>query len=631
MVDISVIIVSYNVRLFLEQTIHAVIQSINNRSVEIIVIDNNSSDNSVEHIKSTITYPINFILNEENVGFAKANNQGIEIASGKYILLLNPDTVIQKDTLDSCYNFAESNNDIGAIGVKMVDGRGDFLPESKRSVPTPANSFWKLSGVASLFPKSKVFNAYNLGHIAEDADAEIDVLCGAFMFMPIRIVKQVEMLDEDYFMYGEDIDLSYKIKKAGHKIWYLGTNKIIHYKGQSTQKASLLYVNTFYSAMSIFAKKHYSSSRLTLIILSIAIALRRFTSVLKRLSKFIFPILLDGLVFTLGFFIIKDLWAQFQFQDQEYYDSTPIALSIFIYVIIWLLTSWMTKSYILYTNLKIYFLSTVIGLLVILIGYGLLPESLRTSRAIILIGAIWVLFSGGLLRFFYKQFKNVKTSQKRIGIVGNKDEAERARSIVHKALGNQIFTQQLDPTKFAIEYLEAQREFHQLNEIIFCLKDISLDKVLAIMSKKLNGLNYKLIGDKSLNIIGSNKSNVLGEVYGLDIEYRIADELNLYYKRGLDIFASIILILFFPILLISQKFRRYFSLPKLFRVLFGQLTLVGYNRSDPQLESLPSLKKCYIEISCDTKANLDYHERNTSYALHYTPWRDIVILFDIIF
>lgn len=631
MVDISIIIVSYNVKLFLEQTINAVLSSTGDFSFEIIVVDNNSSDDSVKYIGANISHPIQFIVNKENVGFAKANNQAIQVASGKYVLLLNPDTVVQEDTLVKCLDFAKSNNYIGALGVRMIDGGGVFLPESKRSLPTPMNSFWKLSGIANLFPRSAVFNAYNLGHISEDADGEVDVLCGAFMFMPTKIVKEVGMLDEDYFMYGEDIDLSYKIKKADYQIWYLGSNSIIHYKGQSTQKSSLAYVNTFYNAMSIFAKKHYNSSALTLTILSIAITLRRFTSVLKRIFKSVFPVILDGLIFVVGIVVIKSFWAEYQFNNPQYYDSTSITLNIYIYVITWLLVLWVAKSYALYTNLKVYISSVFIGLLIILIGYSLLPESLRTSRAIILLSALWVLFSGSMLRLIYRRINKNDVLKKRIGIVGHQTEVSRAKNIVSNVLGHQTFTMQLDPIKFSLDYLIAQKEFHQLNEIIFCLKDINLDKALRIMSKKISGLNYKLIGDKSLNIIGSNKSNLIGEVYGVDIEYRLADSLNLYYKRLVDIIGSFILILFIPLLMISRRFRHSFSFIKLCKVLTGSLTLVGFSRSDTKLESLPPIKDGCIEISSNSIAEIDHHHINTSYALHYTPWRDIVILFDSLF
>ena len=632
MVDISIIIVNYNVRLFLEQAINAVLKARGDHAIEIIVVDNNSIDNSIEYIKSKFSFPIKFIPNQENVGFAKANNQGIKAASGKYILLLNPDTVVQEDTLSRCKDKAESDANIGAIGVRMVDGLGAYLPESKRAIPTPLNSFWKLSGVSKIFPRSSFFSEYNLGNINEESDAEVEVLCGAFMFMPHKVAIEVGMLDEDYFMYGEDIDLSFRIKKAGYKIWYLGTNSIIHYKGQSTQKSSLAYVNTFYGAMSIFAKKHYSSSSFILLFISVAIALRRFSSGSKRMIGLAFPVLLDAVIFGLGFIVIKHLWATYYFEDPHYYDQTNFTVNNILYVGIWLIVLLVSRVYLQYDKHKVFSIATVIGLVVILMVYGLMPESMRTSRAIVLIGALWVLVSGNLIRYVYRLIKkNSRSATKRIGIVGSEKEANRARSIIHSAIGHTTYVMRLDASDFSYEYLIAQKEFSQLNEIVFCLKDISIEKTLDIMSKKIKGLNYKLIGDKSINIIGSNRSNLIGEVYGIDIKYRLADELNLYYKRILDIIVSVFLLLFFPLLFISGSFRNHFSLSRLVRLLLGQMTTVGYDRSDTKLLSLPELKKGCIEISNRRTIVSNVHEQNTSYALYYTPWRDIVILFDTIF
>jgi len=206
---------------------------------------------------------------------------------------------------------------------------------------------------------------------------------------------------------------------------------------------------------------------------------------------------------------------------------------------------------------------------------------------------------------------------------------ERTKAIVRNALGDKVFTKQLNPSEISVEYLTAQQEFFQLNEVIFCLKDISLDKVLTMMSQNIKGLNYKLIGDKSINIIGSNRSNLIGEVYGLDIKYRLADDLNLYYKRVIDIGFSIGLIVLYPLLFISKKFRANFTLASLIKGLLGQLTLVGYNRTDDRLDSLPVIKDGCIQIN-RTDSQADLHLNNTSYALDYTPWRDIVILFDSI-
>jgi len=256
--DLSVVIVNYNVKYFLEQCLHSVSKAIEGMNAEVFVVDNNSVDGSCRHIREKFPW-VRLIENRENVGFSKANNQAIREASGKYILLLNPDTVVEEDTFIKCYNFMEQHPDAGAVGVKMIDGKGHFLPESKRALPTPEVAFYKIFGLSALFPKSKKFGKYHLGYLSKDETNKVEVLAGAFMFLRKKTLDKVGLLDEDYFMYGEDIDLSYRILQGGYKNFYFPESTIIHYKGESTKKGSLNYVLVFYNAMIIFARKHFSS------------------------------------------------------------------------------------------------------------------------------------------------------------------------------------------------------------------------------------------------------------------------------------------------------------------------------------------------------------------------------------
>ena len=185
---------------------------------------------------------INLIVNNENVGFAKANNQAIKRAKGKYILLLNPDTIIQENTLNETINFFEEHPDAGGLGVKMFDGNGNFLPESKRSLPDPSIAFYKIFGLSRLFPKSKKFGQYHLNYMDENEICEIDVISGAFFMTRKVVIDKIGMLDESFFMYGEDIDLSYRIQTSGYKNFYFPKTSIIHYKGESTKKTSVNYI-----------------------------------------------------------------------------------------------------------------------------------------------------------------------------------------------------------------------------------------------------------------------------------------------------------------------------------------------------------------------------------------------------
>jgi len=261
-------------------------KAIKNIDGEIIVIDNNSKDGSFEFFENRFL-SVNFIWNKTNSGFAKANNQALKIAKGEYILFINPDTIVPEDCFEKCISFINSKNNNCALGIKMIDGSGNFLKESKRAFPSPSTSFYKLSGLSKLFPHSKTFSKYHLGYLSENKNHEVDVLAGAFMMIPKRILDIVGGFDEEFFMYGEDIDLSFRIQKAGFKNYYFAESSIIHFKGESTKKGSLNYVKIFYKAMSIFVKKHYGGKQAGLFsfFIHIAILMRAALAAASRLFR----------------------------------------------------------------------------------------------------------------------------------------------------------------------------------------------------------------------------------------------------------------------------------------------------------------------------------------------------------
>ena len=278
---LSVVIVNYNVKYYLEQCLLSVFAAMENMDAEVFVVDNNSSDGSIEYLKPKFPQVV-FIENQDNPGFSKANNQAIEIAKGEYILLLNPDTVIAEDTLLKVCRFMDEQPDAGGLGVKMIDGYGAFLPESKRGFPSPWNSLCKMSGIARLFPNSPIFAKYHLKYLNENEVHQVDVLSGAFMLLRKKTLEKTGFLDDAFFMYGEDIDLSYRITKAGYRNYYL-PEKIIHYKGESTKK-DLRYVKIFYEAMLIFFKKHYPHyGRFYSCLIYFGIYLTGLLSAIKRL------------------------------------------------------------------------------------------------------------------------------------------------------------------------------------------------------------------------------------------------------------------------------------------------------------------------------------------------------------
>lgn len=267
--DISVIIVSYNVRYYLRQCLDSVWASAvkSGLEVEVFVVDNDSVDMSVGYLRSAFPmerYPnLHFIANRSNVGFGRANNQALRHAKGKYVLFLNPDTIIGECVLGDCFTFAEKQDCIGGIGVKMLCSNGTFAAESRRGLPTPWVAFCKMSGLSNLFPKSRTFGKYYMRYLDKEQPAEIEILSGAFMFCSREALDECGAFDEQFFMYGEDIDLSYRFLKAGRHNWYLPT-RIMHYKGESTVKGSYRYVHIFYQAMLIFFRKHFPTASFAL-------------------------------------------------------------------------------------------------------------------------------------------------------------------------------------------------------------------------------------------------------------------------------------------------------------------------------------------------------------------------------
>ena len=288
MITLSIVIVNYNVCGFLEQCLLSLADAVKEIPHEIFVVDNASTDGSDTYIPRRFPQ-VKYIYNTGNVGFARANNQAMALSSGRYVLLLNPDTVVGESVLSEACRFLDDHPDAGALGVKMLDGDGRFLPESKRGFPSPWVSFCKIFGLAKIFPRSPRFGRYHLRYLDENEINRVDVLSGAFMLLRRSTLDRCGLLDEQFFMYGEDIDLSYRMTLTGRHNYYLPL-RIIHYKGESTKTESLRYVRIFYQAMLIFLRKHYPhykffaqfSIRLAIYLRASAAAVRRKLFPMKK-------------------------------------------------------------------------------------------------------------------------------------------------------------------------------------------------------------------------------------------------------------------------------------------------------------------------------------------------------------
>jgi GT2 family glycosyltransferase len=277
--QLSVIILNYNVRYFLELCVLSVESALENIDSEIIVIDNNSSDDSCEMMKTRFP-KIKLIQNNQNIGFPKGNNIGVDQASGEYICILNPDTVVAEDTFEKVLAFAKKQNDLGIVGIKLIDGTGNFLPESKRGIPTPWVAFTKITSLCKLFPKSNRYNKYYAQHLDENQTGKVAILVGAFMFLKRELYNEVGGFDEDCFMYSDDIDLSYMVLQKGKNNYYFHETTVIHYKGESTIKDGT-YMKRFQEAMEFFYRKHFKASFLFSVFMKIGIV---FFSLIKRIQ-----------------------------------------------------------------------------------------------------------------------------------------------------------------------------------------------------------------------------------------------------------------------------------------------------------------------------------------------------------
>lgn len=253
---LSVIIVSYNVKYYLEQCLRSLQKALKGIDSEVIVFDNHSHDGSVTY-NSALFPHVNFISCSHNLGFAKANNYAIRQSKGDYILLLNPDTIVGESSIGRALSFIASHDEAGAVGVRMMKTNGADAKESRRGVPTPLTAFYKFCGLCKYFPQNRHLGKYYMGWLPWDKENEMEIVSGAFCLLRREALEAVGLFDEDFFMYGEDIDLSYRLLKGGWHNWYLPV-RILHYKGESTEKSSFRYVHVFYEAMLIFFKKHYS-------------------------------------------------------------------------------------------------------------------------------------------------------------------------------------------------------------------------------------------------------------------------------------------------------------------------------------------------------------------------------------
>lgn len=637
--DLSVIIVNYNVKHFLEQCLCSVEKAARQLSAEIIVVDNNSTDGSLAYLQPRFP-AVHFIANTENTGFAKACNQGLAKATGQYLLFLNPDTIVPEDCFTSCIRFMKDQPGAGALGIRMVDGSGRFLRESKRAFPSPLTSLYKLSGLSRLFPRSRTFSRYHLGHLPETDNNEVDVLAGAFMFIRKEVLDKTGGFDEDFFMYGEDVDLSYRIQKAGYSNYYFAGSSIIHFKGESTRKGSMNYVRMFYTAMIRFVRKHYGGSRAGLFttLIYAGIWLRAgLTAAANFIRRFGLP-LIDAALILLSFWLMKNVWNHYV-RTEVRYENKLLWIAFPSFTVFYLIAAYYAGLYDRWYKRSELLGSTVIATVVLLAAYALLPEQYRFSRGIIFFGALlafvlisilrWIGVRTGLLQSRKQKEEHLTTL-----VTGNPEEYEevmglmQAAGLKQKVLGRVAVMENDKSAVGSWKDLAIMAEQVPFREIIFCSGTLSYQEILNSMSRLPAGTHVMIHARGSGSMVGSQSGDGTGESLSSENGFNLANPYYRRLKRLTDIAVAVTGLLSFPLQFFLQK-KPFSFLGNCVSVLLAGKTWIGYAAEQ---KGVPPLRKGVMAANgmpCSARQPLPQESLQMMdywYARDYQPLKELNLL-----
>ncbi len=648
--DISVIIVNYNVKELLEQCINSIFSASTKLDVEVIIVDNNSFDGSVQYIKEK--FPGNprlkIIESPVNMGFAKANNLGAREAEGEYLLILNPDTILQEDTLDKSLEFYKSVKDIGALTCKLILPNGKLDLACRRSFPTPSVAVYRILGLSRIFPKSKLFGKYNLTYLDENETYEVDAIVGAFMLIKKDVYEKVEGFDEDYFMYGEDLDLCFRIKKAGYRIFYYPKTSIIHYKGESTKKSSISYVNNFYGAMQVFVKKNLNTSFwLMNLLIRMTILYRALLSYITRFFSNNYPVLLDLSFIVAGMFIAI-------YQRFDFFPVRAYTVVIFVYTAIWLLTLALSGSY--NRNERFSLIKPLNGILIgffVNSSFTYFFNEYAFSRAVVLRTVVYtyLLIAGWRVAakiLKYSKSKGIFTTSNTL-IVGKNTETENFISKLKTRIDVEYdFIGYINPGNNIksgyIGNLNNIRDVvvsNKVKNIIFAKNELSNIQILDLMwDLKNSNIGFKILSGESDIILGKSTLDKIDDIYLMKIEYNINKKFNIFVKRTFDILFGVLnLFTIYPMVMImgsvgllsSTKEKFYRKVKFIPEVITGKYSFVGRAIWDTPQQGINYLGKNgltgLVQINLHRNLSADEIEYfNFYYAKNQSLGLDIEIL-----
>jgi O-antigen biosynthesis protein len=593
--DVSVIIVNYNVRDFLHQALLSIQKSLKGIRSEIIVVDNASDDGSAEMVRRQFPH-VSLILNASNLGFAKANNIALKQAIGKFILLINPDTIVQEDTIHVMVEFLKNHPKAGLAGCKILNPDGSIEPACRRSFPTPWVAFSKIFGLSKLFPKTKLFGKYNLTYLDIDETNQVEAVSGSFMMVRKETFKQVGGLDESFFMYGEDLDWCYRIHQAGWQIYYVHSTQIIHYKGESTRRSSIDEIHTFYEAMHLFVDKHVRSSFLFSMVLRMSIALVSFIAFLNSILRPLKVAVLDFISVTISLLLAQGIWTGRILHYPGY--AYLIVFTVPAAIVIGCL-----YALGVYTQRRMSISRSIVAAFLAYIFISALTAFFRDfafSRMIVVIsGIIAMIFIPGWRLIFRLLGKTTAHGRrtlfgKRTLIVGTDKNAidlyRKLRSRVgegyeiigfigttHKQIG-----ETLKDIKVlgSIDNVGKIIKNQKISDVIFAPQALSYTQILSVIGKsREQAVAFHLVPTTMEVIVGKASVDSLENMPLVQIAYNIDKPFHRFTKRIFDlVFSGLLLITVYPIFRLFAKNERSESdgfLNGLSKVFTGGLSCVG--------------------------------------------------------
>ena len=647
--DLSIIIINYNVKEFLQNLLHSIEKASANISKEIIIVDNASDDGSVELIKQRFP-SCKLISNDKNLGFGKANNQALKIATGKYFLLINPDSIVSEDTFDKMIAFFKKNSEAGLAGCKILNPDGTLQLACRRSYPGPWTSFCKVTGLSNLFPRSKIFARYNLTYLDENKTYEVDAISGSFMMMRKEVYDKVGGFDEEFFMYGEDLDLCYRIKSAGYKVFYVHRTQVIHYKGESTKRSRLDETKLFYDAMHLFVKKHLSGSFLVEYILRFAIGIRKIFAFLGKRRLGIVSALTDLILFDLCLLVAEKIYVTqtnwLGFQPSHY--LIIYTVPALIHIVIALISGAYRKN-----TLSV--LKNFVALLVsfvILTSITFFFKQFGYSRAVVLITYFLLSISTSLWRIILKLFFRIGVqiddlSKRRTLIVGTNNNAikianklKQKRTDYHSIIG--LVAKYHDDigkniASFdvvgSIENIKKVITENGIREVIFSSEDLDYGEMMSVVADCQDEIVEFKIGGTELDfVVGKTSVSMLDNIPLIELRYNISNPMLKFIKRLFDILLGLfVLFFFYPFIYfinrVSKKasdFRDFILGVPL--VLIGRKSFIGPkndNNSTASFLGKPGLTGYWY---LEKDVGIESDKLNYYYAKNQNIWMDLEIL-----